>query len=552
MRLESTSVHLALAVVILAGSVASQQPTFANGHHEDPRVGYRIRVPDKWTMVPVDIDEKWIVGKYLCNRDYNSKLDGMQYKPELRVIHFSADKAKVQEKQETHGDTTYISKNTTFRNYKDWFGEYIKTTGLGFFIETETTEELGGMSVTKLEIMTNRTGEKVLKYVTWIFERKDDGSTVAVEFSQLHDWVKNVQTDFDRSLKSFRFIEVTAASAGAADTELENPMWTRFRSKWREMPKLERWKIRQSMEAKRRAMILAAIPEGWKTQDARSKRFVALTHADPKYTALVLDTADATWDWLDKRFGDISDEYVMAGVIRICKDYDEAQAYQGKSADGDSFSDDNREIVDFKDRDSGSGGGGQTNLITGLTNSYFYDKDTYAYAYTPRWLMSGLSSYLATADLEARKLNFKSDTWERVLLREAERENSLRTFNELISTPADDWPKDRAAYWRYRAQLSAMVRFLESREADRIRPLKGFVGNYVRASIKAGEEWVKTRPTSTQARSEEEEEAQAKDQSKEGRERRKFILDVVNKDAANFSQKDWLMIEAVWKKWLTK
>lgn len=552
MRVESISLRLAFAAVTLVGVAFSQQPRFANGNHEDPRVGYRIRVPDKWTMVPIDIDEKWIVGKYLCNRDYNDKLTGRPYKPEMRVIHFSPDKAKVQEKQETHGDTTYISKNATFRNYKDWFGEYIKTTGLGFFIETETTEDHGGIPVTKLEMMTTATGEKVYKYVTWIYERKEDGSTVAVEFSQLHDWVKNVQTDFDRSLKSFRFIAVEAAAVGAADSELENPMWTRDRDKWREMPKLERWKIRQSMEGKRREKVLAALPEGWTTQDSRSKRFVSLTHTDKKYTTLVLDMAEATWEWLDKRFGDISDEYVMAGVIRICKDSDEARAYGGKSADGESFSQDNREIVDFKDRDAGSTGGGQRNLIRGLSDNYFYDKDVYAYAYTPRWLMFGLSAYLATGDLEGRRLNFKTDTWERVLLREAERENSLRTFNELISTASDDWPKESLAYWRFQAQLSALIRFLESREASRIKPLKDFIPNYVRASIKAGAEWVKTRPTSTQARTEEEEEAKAKDQSKEGRERRKFIIDVVNKEAANFSQKDWQMIEAVWKNWLIK
>jgi hypothetical protein len=238
MRLESITLRVALAAATLVGAALSQQPRFAAGQHEDPRVGYKIRVPDKWTMVPVDIDEKWIVGKYLCNRDYNGKVSYQSYKPEMRVIHFSPDKSKVQEKQETRGDTTYISKNTTFRNYNDWFGEYIKTTGLGFFIESETTDDVGGVPVTKLEIMTTQTGEKVLKYVTWIYERKEDGSTVAVEFSQLHDWIKNVQPDFDRSLKSFRFIAVEAGAAGAAETELENPMWTRDRRKWREMPKL--------------------------------------------------------------------------------------------------------------------------------------------------------------------------------------------------------------------------------------------------------------------------------------------------------------------------
>ncbi|MEZ5963449.1 MAG: hypothetical protein R3F56_06345 [Planctomycetota bacterium] len=518
--------------------------------HEDPRIGIKIKVPDKWTMVPIDIDEKWIVAKYLCNRDYVAKTAYVGLKPEMRIIHFTPEKAEVKERVETHGDTTYSTTSKTFRNYKEWFKEDIKGSA-GFHIDSEKEDKLGDVAVTKISILTDQGANGAMRYLCWIYARPD-GSTVAVDFVQLEDYFKNVEDDFEKSLRSMRFFEPTVNASSAGDDELENPMWTRDRSKWRAMPKTERWKIRQSMDVKRRNKVLANIPDGWTTQESRSKRFTALTHADKKYTSLVLDTADATWDWLDKRFGDLSDEYVMVGTIRICKDADEASAYTRKSATGDSYSDDDREIVDYKDRDAGSSGGGQRSLMRGLLQAYLYDKDWYAGAYAPDWALVSMSYYLASGEVSGRKLVFKSDNTERMYIREAERAGALRTFSEIISTPSEDWPKERDAYRGYVFQVATIVRFLESREASRLKCLDKFIPRYTQAVIKAGEQWAKDHPGQSQAKSEEEEEARAKDRSKQRRERAQFILNTVNKEVANFSQKEWQQIEATWKKWLTR
>src|SRR5688572_22839696 len=322
---------------LLFSALAMAQPRFTAGVHEDPRLGYKIKVPEKWTMVPVDIDEKWIVAKYLCNREYAGKVSYMAWTPQMRIVHFSPEKAKVTEKTETRGDTTYMSKQAAFRNYKDWFKEIIKSTNLGHYIESETTDTLGDVPVTRFEIMTTSSNEKALKFVCWVYERKSDGSTFAVEFSQINDYYKNLADDFERSFKSFRFTDVEAGNgAAAADSELENPMWTRDREKWRELPKQERWKIRPAMEIKRRERVLADVPQGWFVQESKSKRFTAISHTDKKHTTLVLDTAEAVWNWVDKRFNSLSDEYVMAGVIRICEDWNEANTYGAKSAALDS------------------------------------------------------------------------------------------------------------------------------------------------------------------------------------------------------------------------
>lgn len=540
--------RLAMSPLLLAVLVAAQQPSFQGGVHEDPVVGFKLKVPDKWTFVPVDIDERWMVGKYLCNRDYVAKTAYVMIKPEMRIIHFTPEKAKIQEKTETRGNTTYSSKTATFRNYNEWFKEFMKG-GRGFHIESQKEEKVGDIPVTKLEILTDQGADGALKYLCWIYQRQD-GSTLAIDFVQLADYYKNVESDFEKTLRSVRFFEPTVTASAGGD-DLENPMWTHDRSKWRELPKTERWKIRQSMDTKRRDKILAHVPDGWITQDSRSKRFVALSHADRKYTTLVLDTADAAWDWLDARFGDLSDEYVMAGTIRICKDFDEARSYGAKSASGDSYSSDDREILDWKDRDSGSAGGGQRGLFISLLRSYLRDKDSNA-GYAPLWIIVGLAEYLTSGELQGRKLVFKSDTYEKVFIREAEREGALRTFNEIITTVSDDWPRDTMPYWRYRAQVASLVRFLESREASRMKFLDKFIPRYAAAVIKAGEQWEKDHPGTAQAKTEEEEAERAKGQSKAGREQEKFVIDSVAKEVANFSQKEWQQLEATWKKWLTK
>jgi hypothetical protein len=546
------STRLGLASVLFVASLAAQ-PRLVAGVHEDPTLGFKIRVPDKWTFVPVDLDEKWIVAKYLSNREFSAKLSGGTFKPDMVVTHFSPEKAKLMEKTETRGDTTYTQKSViTFRAYKDWFDQTMQASGLGYTYDVEKVETVGDIQVTRLEMSVTKTNQKVLKVYAWVFDRKSDQSSIAVQFRQLPDWVEKVATDFDRSAKTFKFTAAAASNANG-DDDLDAPMWMRDRSKWRELSVSERENIRKGLEVKRRERTLAHIPDGWTTQDSRTKRLTALSHADKKYTQQVLDVADATWDWLDKRFGVLSDDYVMCGLIRICKDYDEYQSYLGKSVDGDSFSETNREIVDYRERAMGNAGGQFRGLVRGLTSSYLYDKDMWIYENQPDWLAQGLARYLSSAELEGKKLVFKSATEERVALREAERAGSLRTFNEVISTPSDDWPRERETAQRYVAHTGAMIRFLESKEAEKLKVFDKFMTRYLQAVVKVAEQWYAEHPAGQQqALTEAEEEQKAKERGKRGKEQRKYILDAVNKEVANFSAKEWQLIEAAWKKWLTE
>ncbi len=406
-------------------------------------------------------------------------------------------------------------------------------------------------SVTKLEFVTPRTGEKdsVLEYICWVYQRKADGSTVALEFSQLSDHFKSDVGDFEQSLKTFKFLTPTAAPTAAPTTD-EKPLWLTDRPAWKAMPKAARQKAREQREAQQRQEITSSPPDGWDV--ATSKRFVVLSHSNAKYNALVLDVAEASWEWLDKRFGDVSDDHVMAGTIRICRDKAEFDSYLKGVDEGESFSVKNVEVVDFRDENLGAAGG-QVGLIGGLVNNYFYGKDPYACAFAPAWLSMGLANYLSTGEVAGKRLVFKSANREKAVIRDVVRDKAARTFFDLIQIAADDMPRDRQLAERLAAQSGSLIRFLESKDAERIKPLAKFMSRYMVATVKAGEQWrtenpevekeVKTGPEGVE---------QAKAEAKKNKEMRRFILDTVNKEVAGFPQKDWLVVEAAWKAWLSK
>ena len=545
-----------LVTSFLLAAVACAQAKFSNGTHEDNRLGFKVKVPEKWTSLPVDSDEKWVVGKYLDPNERQGKTSDKPYRATMRIVSFpilrtaaeTTAGAKAGGAAAEEDDTKRIA---TFRSYKEWFAKDIKSLGLGFVVESEKPDNLGDVPVTKMEIMTTLTGEKMLKYTCWIYQRKTDGSTIAVEFSQLNDYFKADVDEFERAFKTFKFSTPSGGvDAAVPEKEKKEPLWITDRTKWKAMPKAERQKVREQLETERRKRN-ATPPAGWEV--VATKRFTAISHANPKYTQLILDVAEATWDWMDKRFSDVSDDYVMAGTVRICRDKGEYDSFLTGTAEGDSFNVKTGEVVAFKDEDQGSGGGGQVDLIRGLTNNYLYEKDPYAASFAPFWVRVGLGQYLSSAELDGKRLAFKSANWEKAQIRDALRDKATRSMFELISITGDAFPQEREAANRIGAQFGALVRFLESKEAERIKPLARFLPRYMSATIKAGEQWKKANEgKETAAKTEAEEEERTKNRAKREAEIQKSVLDAVNKDVASFSQKDWQTIEAAWKAWLSK
>ena len=148
-----------------------------------------------------------------------------------------------------------------------------------------------------------------------------DGVCVGKPASGLHlleaQYAKLRNTMF-ASFRSFEFIPregVAAVDANdsANDDETESKPWD-------EMTATERRDWRVAEEEKREQRLRDRLPEDWtvtKTDD-----LLVLSHASKSYTNRIIKMAEACREYMEDRFGSLSDEYVRRTVIRICKDWD--------------------------------------------------------------------------------------------------------------------------------------------------------------------------------------------------------------------------------------
>ena len=128
-RISSYLIGAALLAVAIGGVVAPRSASAAV--HTDEELGYSLRVPQDWKQIPIASEEKYIVAKYLCDREYSDKKEGYTHTPDLKVIVFPKGE-KRGATVEKDGDTTRISFSNPYKDYPD----YVKSdnTGGGHFI----------------------------------------------------------------------------------------------------------------------------------------------------------------------------------------------------------------------------------------------------------------------------------------------------------------------------------------------------------------------------------------------------------------------------------
>jgi hypothetical protein len=259
-----------------------------------------------------------------------------------------------------------------------------------------------------------------------------------------------------------------------------------------------------------------------------------------------LDRADATWDWLDKQFADVSDEYPLAGAIQLAKDLEEAMGHGARILPWEEYCTDDGELFDLKDV--------QAYLQRGLLARYLLGKDPYI-SFCPPWFMYGIATYLSTADVAGNKLVFKTE-WEKPFLKEVTRAGAQMTLHQLISLSTEQFPTKPDAEQRVQAQLCALIRFLESKEGKACKGLDRFLSRYAVAVAKAGAQWRKDHPVVAKTKADNPTQAQlteaARLEYKAFNEQQKFVLEAARKEVVDLPQKDWLQIEAAWKKWLAR
>lgn len=548
----------AILSATLLSAALSGQGTLQRGIYVDSMLGFQLKIPAKWKQVPTQVDERWIVAQFQSNQDYEGhvKLDGAYsvHKPMVRVIQFDEKAINAMKKvrtQKTGDNTTVRTLKLPYRDYKDYVKRNLRKGGF-FFSSQEMGKKFGKYTVDKYEVKVEkltRGGRR--RFVAYVF--KGEGIDFAVEFEFLEHKYKKLKKHATRSLNSFKLLPRIMDASQTSDVDDTFGKWLRL--DWKKKSVDERHNLRRQTAAARAKKAIAGLPEGWKVSN--SKHFTVLTHASKKYTSRLVKASETCRKWLEKRFGGINDEYVSKGIVRICRDDSEYSAYRTGSAD--AFSLDDREIATYEDKGAGNTGDHGT-LFYALYNQFMADKDDLIYDRTPYWLSHGLELYFQAARVKGGKIDFKITDYEPEAFRTLRRKKiTPMSVKKLMFITYKQYRKGNTDGHKVTYQLVTFLRFIES-DAKKHKLLKSrksdFILDYLRATVKASEEYEAKRkagtlPT-TEAETEEEEEKNAENKNDWYYKRRQTIGDAVNKTMCDWSEDQWKSIDKAYRSYLKK
>jgi hypothetical protein len=423
-RLGKTSRRAIVALGCLAagGLVAPRAASAAV--HTDAELGYSMQVPGGWKEIPIASEERYIVAKFLCDREYADPKEGWGHTPDLKVILFPKGQ-KRGATVEKDGDTTRISFTNPYKDYPD----YLKSDSSqgGHFISKEEKIVVNGVDTTWYEV----TYEKltVARHVIAFAYHWDDCDYVAQYGEVLETQWKKLSPELITTLKSFKIFprkgsvkrEVTSDDPSGV-TILKGDKDKASTAADRAKQRIEKFEQRVRVASER-------LPEGWKMK--RSKNFVAFTHVDMKYTDYVLSQAEALRAWLDEKFGWIGDEYVSSDIIRICASSEERSAFTDTSAKSSWVS----EIVMSAD--------GRfyefRSLNDAVRDRYFRERNVDLAYSMPAWLDRGLDSLISSSYMKGGKLEFRPDLQEVINLKGSARAGTLIPPREIMLATYKPW-----------------------------------------------------------------------------------------------------------------
>lgn len=529
----------ALALLAVLGPV-----TCAQGYYKDPTHGFAVRPPADWEQVPISVDEKWIAVKFLSDRVYTPKRSQYytEHKPTMRVIVFHEEATKIKgpevRRSEENKETLVVERgDVPYRDYKDYLKRNMRE---GFFFTKEEKGTHGKTPCTRYEIKIEKlTVPK--RIVAWVFHR--EGVDYAVEVEMLEDYVRKLKPIAIGILRSFRLIDRdpnaarTGVTGDGPSPSKTIPLWRRDYKEWREKSATERMRTRKRLEQVRWAEAKKGLPDDWRVKE--SEHFLVLSHCDPKDTQAVVRAAEACRRWLDRHFSDLSDEYVMKGIIRVCADRQEAQAYTETS--GDAYSWFGKEIITYKDASLGTRQWGD--LYSWMVRRYLVDKDSRLAGALPPWLRMGIEEAVDGSDIKGGMLDLAAETSEKNLIREARRKNELISAKELMEMPTRAF--FRSDFRTTRAQAAALVRwFLTS--APRNRALRHFLVKYmqeVAAALTEMREAAEDKDEQPEPETEEEEEKRFQERMRRLKSSSSKLIERVHSVVCNWSEKEWHAIE---------
>ncbi len=531
-----------LLLVMLAPSVQAQ-------YHEDDRFGYKIGIPNGWQQIPIQVDEEWIIAKYLCDKATRYTDDqgfSSDHKTDMQVIAFIdkvTDGPKVEAKETGENEFT-ISINNPFKDYPDYLRRTFNEGG--WFENGREERKVGGVDVTCLDIKVEKlTRSGPMRITTWIFHH--DGVDIAIQFQCLEDGYKKQRGLILGSLRSFKTIPRTGQLGPADQTGTRRITITKMDKLTPDQRRLQRMELEKQLIEK----TVSRLPNDW--EHAEVGNFLLLDHADDKFkfAKKILTQAQAVMSWLEKTFPEVGEgEYVRSPIIRVCKDYDEEKAFR-KSSGSSGWSGMGTEIVVH--RDLGFAGEYELQWVNRrVMDIWFQDRDRELYWALPPWLGTGLRQFIGSAEAKGKRLQFRPESWETTTLKIAAQKRELVAPRELMRLSSGDFLGESVSIRVHSA--TSLVRFLVAGPGARNRLTKDVLPDYLenlKAVITEMEEKDKAekKTDSEDPTTEEEEEEQFKVEREKWQQRRQEILDqVFELTFGEWSDADWKRFEQAYYK----
>jgi hypothetical protein len=284
------------------------------------------------------------------------------------------------------------------------------------------------------------------------------------------------------------------------------------------------------------------VPEGWKAE--KIGRFLVISHTDGKFVQHVVEQAGAVLDWLDEAFAFVGPgEYVREPILRICKDRDEENAFHKQS-----FSWNDIEIVCHQDF------GGVESWESGWVNRraaqlWFTDRDIDLWLAMPWWLRTGLDEVLSRLRVQRKKVDFRTDHWDRDQMREWGREQKLAAPADLMRMNAETYFGD---FGQRLTEASCLVHFFVSGEAKKSKVTQGVLESYIQNLRSVMAEIEASAPAAAEdarPQTEEEEDRWFKELQKGWKEKERRLLDETwERTFRDWTAKDWKRFDEAYSK----
>ena len=520
------------------------------GAHKDERLGFTIQTPKDWAAVATNVDERWVVGKYLADKSsfWTDKSTGFtaEHKAEMQMIAFVTDaikaKYKVTESETKDGKETRIQFLNPYKDYKDFLTKRYQ--GGGWFVDKETQDKVGDVPVTIYEIKVEKgSNEGPKRITTWIYHVAD--MELAVQFECLEGAYAKLQGEFQRCLRSYKTIKrngdaIAEASTGGPEVRMSENS--------KEMTPEDRKKERQVLEKRAHDQAMKTSPEGWTAK--KMGRFLVVSHTDEKFAKNVVEHCEATWKWLDQNFAFIGDkEYVRAPILRLCKDWNE---YKSFVTEGDANWS-NIEIAAFNSQD-GSNGDAMQFVCRAMFEHWIGDRDWRLRIEMPYWISYGFGDEMGSAIVKQDKLEFRNVDRVHDFMRELVRDHKNISARDLMSNDDDKFWQD----WHNADQAQALVSYFLVGPGAKDPKTKDFLTTYIKnlqgvlADIHAEDKKkAESDKGDKEAKTEEEEDAAVKSKGKQREKRLKEVVDkTLDKTFQGWTADDWKRLEDAYLKFI--